>query len=138
LVLACELKRRAELADPTVLFAKLSRAVADAHGILPMEIVVLEFGGLERTGKIRRDAYALSCRRLEWHKLALTGAPPARGAFLMPAAWITPCHAPPQHRDGFFDITRYADVMALQRHPDLGAWPLKLLSSIRVSGPRTS
>jgi acyl-CoA synthetase (AMP-forming)/AMP-acid ligase II len=58
LVLACELKRRISLDDPAALLGKLSRAVAEAHGVLPMEIVLLEFGGLERTssGKIRRGA----------------------------------------------------------------------------------
>jgi len=58
LVLACELKRRAELPEPQALLQKLSRAVADAHGVLPHEILLLEFGGLERTGtgKIRRGA----------------------------------------------------------------------------------
>jgi acyl-CoA synthetase (AMP-forming)/AMP-acid ligase II len=58
LVVACELKRRVSLADPVTLLGKLSRAVADAHGILPMEIVLLESGGLERTssGKVRRAA----------------------------------------------------------------------------------
>lgn len=58
LVLACELKRRAAPADPELLLKSLSRAVADAHGVLPMEIVLLASGGLERTGtgKIRRGA----------------------------------------------------------------------------------
>jgi acyl-CoA synthetase (AMP-forming)/AMP-acid ligase II len=58
LVLACELKRRISLDDPTAFLGKISRAVAEAHGVLPMEIVLLEFGGLERTssGKIRRGA----------------------------------------------------------------------------------
>jgi cytochrome P450 len=40
----------------------------------------------------------------------------------MPASWVTRFHAPPQSRDGAFIVTRYADVLALQRHPDIGVW----------------
>lgn len=39
-----------------------------------------------------------------------------------PGAWVTPMHAPPQLRDGIFVVTRYADVRAMQRHPDIGVW----------------
>jgi acyl-CoA synthetase (AMP-forming)/AMP-acid ligase II len=58
LIVACELKRRATPADPLAILEMLGRAVADAHGVLPTEVLLLDYGALERTGtgKIRRGA----------------------------------------------------------------------------------
>jgi cytochrome P450 len=44
----------------------------------------------------------------------------------MTVSWLTPAHAPPQPDHGKFIVTRYADILALLRHPDIVAWELWL------------
>lgn len=47
----------------------------------------------------------------------------------MSTPWVQPVHAQPVDRDGLFVVTRYADVMATQRRPDIAVkdlWPAVL------------
>ncbi|RAI00083.1 AMP-dependent synthetase [Acuticoccus sediminis] len=55
--IVCELSRAAGLPDTETL-PTLGRAVAEAHGVLPVELVIVPNGAIERTvsGKLRRDA----------------------------------------------------------------------------------
>ncbi|HTW28650.1 MAG TPA: AMP-binding protein [Acetobacteraceae bacterium] len=56
LILACEAARGVAPARPAEMLAALATVVAQAHGVLPTEIVLLPAGGIERTlsGKLQR------------------------------------------------------------------------------------
>ena len=58
LVVVCEVKRGGTSADPAALTADFSRAISQAHGVLPWEVLLVSSGAVERTvsGKIQRAA----------------------------------------------------------------------------------
>ncbi|MEQ1954016.1 fatty acyl-AMP ligase [Mesorhizobium sp. CN2-181] len=56
LAIVCEASRTGESADPAPLLQRLAGAVADAHGFLPQDLVIVPAGAIERTlsGKLQR------------------------------------------------------------------------------------
>jgi acyl-CoA synthetase (AMP-forming)/AMP-acid ligase II len=85
LSLVCEAGRDQLPEAPSALLASLGEAVAQAHGVLPEEVVLLAAGGIERTlsGKLQR---ALTAQRLAAGELPVLARhrPPRAAAHFAP------------------------------------------------------